>query len=402
MATSSVTDRLRGLPRWVALVVVGLLVIATVAALRGGGGGVRTVSADFSRAVQIFPHSEVRILGVPVGEVTAVIPEGNTVRVEMEYDDAYKVPAEAQAVIITPTLTADRFVQLTPAYTDGEVLADGARIEVQDTDTPIELDRIYRSLVDVTRALGPNGVNRNGTLDEVLTAGSKFLEGRGQQGNETILNMSKALQTFGDGSGDLFATVRALDSFTQTLAANDQAVGQFMDNLGAVSQQLAGEKEELSAVLDNLAGVLGRVQRFVRDNRELLVKDVEDLTTIVRILAEEKTALRQVLDIGPSAMGNLAIAFDPESGTIGSRLRAEQNAAALDQTLCLLVRGGGIPQAETACELFKLLLKPFVDADPINNASARLAGETSSGATSVRYGGARSARDLSGLMGSAG
>jgi hypothetical protein len=101
-------------------------------------------------------------------------------------------------------------------------------------------------------------------------------------------------------------------------------------------------------------------------------------------------------------MGNLAIAFDPKSGTIGSRLRAEQNVSSLDQTLCLLVRGGGVPQAETACALFKALLKPFVDADPLNNASARLAGETSPGATSVRYGGARSARDLSGLMGSAG
>lgn len=401
MALSTVTDRLRGMPRWVAPAVVGLLVVATFVALRGVGGGVRTVSADFSRAVQIFPHSEVRILGVPVGEVTAVIPEGNTVRVEMEYDDDYKVPADAQAVIITPTLTADRFVQLTPAYTDGEVLADGARIEVQDTGTPIELDRIYRSLVDVTRALGPNGVNRKGTLNEVLTSGSKFLEGRGQQGNDTIVNLSKAMQTFGDGSGDLFATVRALDSFTQALAADDEDVGRFMDNLGAVSQQLAGEKEELNAVLDNLAGVLGRVQRFVRDNRELLVKDVEDLTTIVRILAEEQEALRQVLDIAPSAMGNLAVAFNPETGTIGSRLRAEQNVAALDKTLCLLVRGGGVPQAETACELFEALLRPLLDASPVGNASARLAGETSTQVQSVRYGASRSARDLSGLMGGA-
>ena len=88
---------------------------------------------------------EVRILGVPVGKVTAVVPEGNTVRVEMEYDAEYPVPDDAQAVIITPTLTADRFVQLTPAYTEGAKLADGAEIEVEDTGTPIELDRIYRA-----------------------------------------------------------------------------------------------------------------------------------------------------------------------------------------------------------------------------------------------------------------
>jgi phospholipid/cholesterol/gamma-HCH transport system substrate-binding protein len=396
----SLPTRLQGVPRVVALAVVGLLVVAAVVALRGGGG-TRTVSADFSRAVQIFPGSEVRILGVPVGEVTAVIPEGSTVRVEMTYDDTYKVPAEAQAVIITPTLTADRFVQLTPAYTKGEVLADGAQIEVQDTATPIELDRIYRSLTDVTRALGPNGVNKNGTLDNVLTAGSKFLEGRGAQGNETIVNLSRALKTFGDGSGDLFATVRALDQFTGALAENDQAVGAFMENLGAVSTQLAGEKEELSAVLDSLAAVLGKVQRFVRDNRELLVKDVEDLTTVVKILAEEQDALRTVLDIAPSAMGNLAIAFNPRSGTIGSRLRTEPTRASLDRLLCTLVRGGGIPQAQAACDLFKALLRPVLDASG-GNANASAPGRARPGTpTPVRYAAGRSSTSLAALLGGA-
>ena len=399
ISARSLTARVQALPRWAVLAVVGLLLVAAVVVLRPGGGGLRTVSADFSRAVQIFPGSEVRILGVPVGHVTAVIPEGNTVRVEMEYSDDYKVPAEAQAVIITPTLTADRFVQLTPAYTSGEVLADGAEIEVQDTATPIELDRIYRSLVDVTRALGPNGVNKDGTLNRVLTSGAEFLDGRGAQGNETIVNLSQALSTFGDGSDDLFASVRALDQFTGALAESDQAVGQFMDNLGAVSSQLAGEKDELNAVLDNLARVLGRVQRFVKDNRGLLVKDVEDLTTVVKILAEEQDALRTVLDIGPSAMGNLAIAFDPKSGTIGSRLRTEPNRANLDGLLCLLVKGGGIPQAQAACDLFKALLRPVLDAQGGNANAAARTGPGAPGTTSVRYGDVRSADSLASLLG---
>jgi virulence factor Mce-like protein len=401
MARSFALPRLSGTPRVVALLAVGLLVIATFVMLRGGGGATRTVSADFSRAVQIFPGTEVRILGVPVGKVTAVIPEGNTVRVEMQYDDEFKVPADAQAVIITPTLTADRFVQLTPAYTKGDVLRDGAEIKVQDTATPIELDRIYRSLVDVTRALGPNGVNKDGTLNHVLTAGSKFLKGRGEQGNATIVNLSQALQTFGDGSGDLFATVRALDEFSGALAANDRSVGQFMDNLGAVSTQLAGEKEELNAVLDSLASVLGRVQRFVRDNRGMLVKDVRDLTTIVKILAQEKDALRTVLDIGPSAMGNLAVAFNPKSGTIGSRLRTEPTRASLDRLLCTLVKGGGVPQAQAACDLYKALLRPVLDQAGQNGNAKAPAAASSGGNLAVRYGGARSANDLAALLGGA-
>ena len=74
-------------------------------------------------------------------------------------------PADAKAAIVTPTLTADRFVQIAPAYTDGPVLEDNAKIALPETGTPVELDRIYQSLSDLTQALGPNGANRNGSLD---------------------------------------------------------------------------------------------------------------------------------------------------------------------------------------------------------------------------------------------
>ena len=393
------TDALRRLPRPVLLTLAGLLVVAAAFVLLRPGGGTRTVTAHFSRAVSIFPDSEVRILGVPVGRVTAVVPEGDTVRVDMEYDDSYSVPRNAQAVIITPTLTADRFVQLTPAYTGGPKLADGADIAVQDTGTPIELDRIYRSLADITRALGPNGVNRDGTLNHTLSAGAKFLHGEGARANTTIVNLSKAVETFGNGSGELFGTVRALDEFSGALAANDQAVSRFMDDLGGVSQQLAGEKDELSAALRVLAGVLGKVERFVKDNRADLVHNVENVTRIVKVIAGEKAALEDILDIGPSAMNNLAIAFDPKSESIGSRLNFQGNTQDLDNLLCALVRNDQMPRADDACALFKRLLTPFEEQlRNGNNASTGLGG-SSGGTRQTGYGSAPAARDLHQLLG---
>ena len=103
----------------------------------------KTVTAHFPRAVSIYEGSDVRVLGVNVGSVTAVTPEGNSVRVDMEYDAQYKLPADAKAVIVTPTLVADRFVQLTPAYDPGDaVLADGADIALPDTAVPGALARL--------------------------------------------------------------------------------------------------------------------------------------------------------------------------------------------------------------------------------------------------------------------
>ena len=165
--------------------------------------------------------------------------------------------------------------------------------------------------------------------------------------------------------------MRGLQEFSTALAENDQAVGAFMDDLGAVSTQLAGEKEELTAALSNLAGVLGKVERFVRDNRELLVKDIEDLTRIVRILGDESDTLRTVLDIAPSSIGNLAVAFDPKSGSIGSRLTVEGNRRDLDGFLCTLARRGEVAQADLACELFTALLGPLQDGASAGRAVRR-------------------------------
>src|SRR5690348_10978138 len=62
----------------------------------------RRLTAHFTAAVGVFPGSDLRVLGVRIGEVTAVVPEGRSVRVELSYDSRYDIPADAQAVIVPP------------------------------------------------------------------------------------------------------------------------------------------------------------------------------------------------------------------------------------------------------------------------------------------------------------
>ena len=220
-----------------------------------------------------------RILGVPVGEVTAVVPSGNTVRLEMEYDAEYDVPADAQAVIVTPTLTADRFVQLTPAYTSGAKLEDGAEIAVEDTGTPIELDRIYRSLSDLSQALGPNGVNEDGTLDNVLTSGVEAAR-RARAPRRTAPSSTSPGRCRPSATAARSCSARcgrSTSSPARSPPTTPRCRGSWRD-LGAVSQQLAGEREALTGALANLARVLAKVEAFVKDNRKLLAADVADLS----------------------------------------------------------------------------------------------------------------------------
>ena len=239
-------------------------------------GTPKTVTAHFPRAVSVYEGSDVRILGVNVGRVTAVVPEGNSVRVDMEYDDKYEVPADAKAVIVTPTLVADRFVQLTPAIAKGDkVMADGADIALPDTGVPVELDRIYASLRDLSHALGPNGVNKDGTLDHVLQAGANALDGKGELGNQMLTELAAAAQTFGKGSGPLFDTVTQLAQLTTTLAENDKFVRAFVQDLAGVAFSLGALVRHPSrppAEAAEIRQAADRVRDAVRSLRSLLVE----------------------------------------------------------------------------------------------------------------------------------
>ncbi len=362
-----VTKVWRGIDRRIVLLVVLLLAVGAVLNVAVSDRETKTVTAMFPRAVSVYKGTDVRILGVNVGEVTAVTPSGNAVRVEMEYDASYDVPADAQAVIVTPTLVADRFIQLTPVYEEGPVLADDATIELPDTGVPVELDRIYSSLQALTRALGPNGVNKDGSLDHLLRAGRNALEGQGAAGNEMIRELALAAETFGEGAGPLFATVTSLAEFTTTLADNDALVRAFMRDLAGVSRTLATESDELQQAVAAVARAVGSVESFVRDNRDGLSRDVRQLADVMTAIASEKDNLNTALEVAPAAMDSLHLGFDHTTGSQNSRVGIGANIWTADGFICgLIQQNPGMTRAlkDTACDLIAQLLSPIVDNLP--------------------------------------
>lgn len=325
---------------WVGKVVAALVVVGLVAAalVWWPRGDKLTVTGDFSRAVGLFPGSDVRILGVRVGEVKAVEPRGETVRVTFEVEEDVRVPADAKAAVVAPSLVSDRYVQLLPAYTTGPLMRDGAGIPKERTAVPVELDRVSQSLDDLMVALGPDGANKEGALTRVLDTGARNLEGNGENLHAMNRNLSQAVQTFAEGRGDLFATVKNLETFTGMLAKNDAQVRRLNADLSKVSDQLDGERDDLEAALKNLAVALAEISTFVKDNRTVLTQDVDQLTALTSAVAAKRDSLAATLDNAPVALSNLQLAYNPPSGTLDTRANVEglDDPALL---LCSLITG---------------------------------------------------------------
>ncbi|MGW0735358.1 MCE family protein [Streptomyces sp. NPDC002851] len=334
----SVTNRrfVRGLAVVVALAVVaaGLAVVfwPTTSPVR--------VTAYFPRTVGIYPGSDVRVLGVRIGQVKKITPQGDRVRVELEYEGERKVPADAKAAIINSSVVSDRYVQLLPVYRGGATMKNGAVIPEQRTAVPVELDRVFDSLRTTSDALGPRGANKDGALSRLLGVSADNLEGQGDQLHTTVKNLSQAVTTLSGGRKDLFGTVRNLQVFTAALAADDASVRGFNDSLANVADQLADERKDLALAIKHLAAALADVADFVKDNKKALTSNVKGLSKVTKVLVTQRAALEELLDVAPAGLSNLQNAYNPESGTLDTRNNADhpQDPASL---LCSVLKTTG-------------------------------------------------------------
>lgn len=277
------------------------------------------VTAYFTRTVGVYAGSDVRVLGVKVGEITDVIPQGTQVKVVMDVDRSVKIPADAAAVVVPPSLVSDRYVQLTPVYQAGPQLAAGAVIPLERTATPLELDEIYSTLDELSVALGPNGANADGALNDLVDTAAANLEGNGESLNSTFTSLSGAVQTLSNSSGDLFATVSNLQTFTSALAVHDAEVRTFNTTLADVSVQLAGERQDLALALQKLSVALSDVAAFVAENKTALSTNISKLVDITKVFVDQRDALSEALDTAPVAVGNLANAYNDTAGTLDTR-----------------------------------------------------------------------------------
>lgn len=313
-----------GLARILALVLVAAVVIAGLVIFTSSGSS-RTLTADFPRTVSLYAGSDVRILGVKVGSVQSVVPEGTKVVVKMSYDPKYKVPANAKAVIISPSVVGDRFVQLTPAYTSGAQMPDNAVLGLDRTAVPLELDQIFGSLNDLSIALGPDrgGLTSTaagrGALTRLLDSTARNFGGQGAQFNTMIHNVGALSQTLDNNKDNLFGASKQLEVFVNALVKNDSTVRQFNDSLASVSSMLAGDRNDLAAAVHNLGIAMTTVRGFVHDNRAALSRDIVKLDQVVKIVVRRRASLDEVLRTAPLALNNLGLLYDKRTNTLLTR-----------------------------------------------------------------------------------
>lgn len=315
---TTLLGKVRGLPRWTR--VVAVVALAAIVA-----GGVYTgvtrigkpqITAYFPSTVGLYKGDEVRILGVRVGTIDSVDPGKDKATVKMTIDRGIDIPADAKAVLVSPSVVSARFIQLAPAYTGGAKLHDGSVIPLERTAVPVEWDDIKTELNKLATSLGPVGEDKQGSFGRLVNTAADNLDGNGQAFRDTLRELSSTLNTLSDGRTDLFGTIKNLQQFVDVLSKSNDQIVQFGGRLASVSQVLAGVSGDLGAGLDNLDSAVSDVKKFLDSHGGALSTDLAQLADVTNTLVQSKPQIEQVLHTAPTALVNFYQLYNPAQGTV--------------------------------------------------------------------------------------
>jgi phospholipid/cholesterol/gamma-HCH transport system substrate-binding protein len=359
-------DRVRsepGLGRNVAVLLVLVLVSVTV-------GGVILSHQRFNPPwdkkfafYALFPETpgvspghgqEVRIAGVPVGEITSdsVDADGHA-RLKLSIDPKYMVYDNATVVLRPKSPLNEMYIELSPGGPPGHRLQSGGSLAITNAQAPVEIDQALdhldqNTLSALTALLDqadtalanaqsqlPAGLSatdvlatrlqpvltaldkRRSTLSALVTALQEIstaVGGDDSQLANLATSLQKTLDTLGSGSSNLSASLAQLPELLATLKQATDSVQALstqldptLDNLRAASAKLPGALNDVTTTLDKAKTTVTELAPVVREALPV----VADLRPLVSDLMQAATPLRTIaLKLDP--ITSMLVSYEPD------------------------------------------------------------------------------------------
>jgi phospholipid/cholesterol/gamma-HCH transport system substrate-binding protein len=227
------------------LAAVGALiagVVLMVVVLFGGDGGHR-YQVLFENGGQLVPGNQVLVAGQPIGEVDEIVlTDDAQAAVEITTDDPLHEGTTAVIRLTSLSGIANRYVAISPGPNSAPELEDGATLAADKTQAPVDLDQLFNTLDDETRA----------ALKNVIQGSATLYTGAAEDANETYKYFPPALQS----GRRLFEEV-----------TRDQPVlSDLLVDSSRVVTALAERRDDLSALTENANRAL---EAIARRNTEL-------------------------------------------------------------------------------------------------------------------------------------
>lgn len=252
---------------------VAVLVVGALLILLRQGPDLQTVRLPLETAGGLRTGSQVKVAGVPVGEISDLaLGDRDRPLATLEVDpNKAKVGRDASAEIVTSNLLGSKFINIEPGKQDtGETVT----LSEQRVTYPTDVDELLGTLDADTRT----------RLQILLNELGFALTGRRADFREAMRLLPRDL----DVGADLLAE----------LAADNETLGQLVEDAGRSVNLYTRERDQLTRMIDTFAGTLETTADRRAQLSETLREAPSTLRTAQTFLADlERTAE----PLGPAA-----------------------------------------------------------------------------------------------------
>jgi phospholipid/cholesterol/gamma-HCH transport system substrate-binding protein len=247
------------------------------------------VTADFARAGGIFENAEVTYRGVAVGRVDRLRLARDGVHVDLLIEEGARIPADTAAVVENRSAVGEQYVDLQPRRQGGPYLADGDRIEEQETRTPLPTEVLLLNLNRLVQSVDKQD------LVVVIDELGKAFGGTGQD-LQRLLDSGDALTRAAVNA--LPETIRLIEDGQTVLATQHQsgsAIKGFAADLADFSNTLRTSDGDLRQVLDNGVVASRELRTLIADNRPEISALLANLLTTGQVTVARLDGVEQLL-----------------------------------------------------------------------------------------------------------
>jgi len=270
--------RLSGFGRVAAVGALIAAVALLAIVLFGGGGGGYTVKARFLNAGQLVTGNPVQTGGTPIGSVKNIkITDQGQAEITFEIEDRHAPLREGTRAAIrqfSQSGIANRYIDLKfPDASHQEEIEDGGVIEVDETETAVDLDQLFNTLDAKTRK----------SLQTFFRGQADQFRDKGEMANRGFQYLNPALATSSRLFNELTKDTPVLERFlvdssqlVTALAERRDDLAALVGNANATTRALGNQKAALAETIERLPPFMRRANTtFV--NLRAALNDVEPL-----------------------------------------------------------------------------------------------------------------------------
>lgn len=262
-------------------------------------------------AVGLYTGNHVTVLGMPVGRVLSLAPEGGKVRVDFDVDARHRLRGTVMATTISDTVVADRSLAVT---TEKGAAPWNPRSCVTTAFTPksvTEAVSAFSKAVDEVGAPRLDGNNRPVKL--LIGQVDDATRGTGPAMNALIEDLGRALRSPQAAIGRIGSLIDSLETLTGSIDANWGLIKATLLDFGPGIEMVNSVWVSVKQFAESLLILVPWLNRLSHKYGAPLMQTLDATVPILRFLSANVASLVDLVDMIPTLASAFHRSVDPKT-----------------------------------------------------------------------------------------